>query len=166
MYIFIVLAFILLFFALFISNSLSETFIGSNMTYKNIMKNDDHSKLYKIYVDPEFELHDSEDCFDKCDKTECLKMDSMNHVLKKCVKCNAMNNKCFNRSIIGGTCDDCMKNQQKMDCYDIQNFGCTNPYNINDRKGTEPYFIEMNDSNLNSPYSKKCVFCWNLLDSI
>ena len=174
MYILVLVAFVFLFFVLQLLNMNVEIFDNRNnyinseeqrSNYKNIMRNSDQSKIYKISLTPDFELN-QEDCYDKCDKTECIKMDSMTDVLKKCNKCNSQKNKCFNRSIIGGTCDDCVESDTKMDCYDIQNFGCTNPYNLNDRKGVPPYYIEMNDSNINSPYNKKCVFCWNLLDSI
>jgi hypothetical protein len=133
--------------------------------YKTIMRDSKQSEIYKISLDKNISLN-QEDCYDKCEKSECIKMDAMKDVLKKCTQCNSQKNKCFNRSIIGGTCDDCIDNQTKMDCYDIQNFGCTNPYNINDRKGVEPYYIQVNNNNVNSPYDKKCVFCWNLLDSI
>ena len=186
MFIYIVVMFLFLFFALQLLNANVETFetnipnlpnirsendstiIENNKNkkmYKTIMRDSKQSEIYKISLDKNISLN-QEDCYDKCEKSECIKMDAMKDVLRKCTQCNSQKNKCFNRSIIGGTCDDCIDNQTKMDCYDIQNFGCTNPYNINDRKGVEPYYIQVNNNNVNSPYDKKCVFCWNLLDSI
>ena len=111
---------------------------------------------------------DMEDCFKKCNSTDCIQMDNRAKVLDKCLKCNAQEGKCFNKSIIGGICDDCenIKPEDKIDCFNIQNFGCTNPYNFDDNKGTFPYFIEIPDNNPNSPFNKKCIFCWQFQDNI
>lgn len=53
-----------------------------------------------------------------------------------------------------------------MNCYDINNFGCANPKNLQSNDGIEPYYIEVPNNNINSPFDKKCVFCWNILDNI
>jgi hypothetical protein len=135
--------------------------------YKQIMLNNDKKKLYKISLNKNIILN-KEDCFQKCNATDCIKMDNMQKVLDKCLKCNIQENKCFNRTIIGGSCDDCtgVKFEDKLDCYNVQNFGCTNPYNFDSLKGTDPYFINIPDNNINSPYNKKCVFCWQMQDNI
>ena len=136
-------------------------------TYKEIIKNNDKKNIYKIGLNKDISIYKT-DCYDKCSKTDCIKLDNMTKVLEKCMKCNSQKKKCFNHSIIGGTCDDCnIENEnEKLNCLHIQNYGCTNPNNIFDNNGVEPYYIQIPDNNLNSPYDKKCVFCWNLLDNI
>ena len=93
-------------------------------------------------------------------------MRQMKKTLDKCIKCKA-EGKCFKKSIIGGVCNDCDENEtDKIDCYDVKNFGCPNPKDINYDIGVPAYYTEINDDNVNSPYNKKCVFCWNILDNI
>jgi hypothetical protein len=135
-------------------------------TYKNIMLNNNKKKLYKIGLDKDINI-DDEDCYKKCDYENCTKLHDMRKELKKCVKCNSQKNKCFKKSIIGGLCNDCESEMDdKINCYNTTNFGCANPNNIQYNIGVDPYFVEINDDNVNSPYNKKCVFCWNLLDNI
>lgn len=169
-YIFIFLVFILLFILLcFIRYQNKYLYIEKFDidNYKEIMKNNNKEKLYKIMLNKNISIN-MEDCFQKCNRTDCIQMDNMKRVLDKCLKCNSMKNKCFNKSIIGGNCDDCdnVKYEDKIDCLNIQNFGCTDPYNLDNNNGTFPYYIEIPDNNLNSPFNKKCVFCWNILDNI
>ena len=38
--------------------------------------------------------------------------------------------------------------------------------NLQVNKGVSPYYVEVPDDNINSPYNKKCAFCWNILDNI
>lgn len=149
----------------YLNNYYIESFDISK--YKEIMKNNNKKNLYKISLNPNISLN-IEDCFQKCNNTDCIKMDTMSKVLDKCLKCNSQKNKCFNKSIIGGTCDDCdgIDINDKVDCFNLQNFGCTNPYNFDDNNGTFPYFIEVPDNNLNSPFNKKCVFCWQFQDNL
>ena len=131
---------------------------------KNFKSTDGNRNFYKIGLN-KLELL-KEDCFEKCDSRECIKMDELQKNLDKCLKCNNQKNKCFKKTIIGGICDDCSDDTKKIDCYNIQNFGCTNPINIDYNKGIDPYFISVNDDNVNSPYDKKCVFCWNISNEI
>ena len=134
--------------------------------YNKMMLNNDDKKIYNIGLSDNLPI-DSEDCFDKCDKASCVKMHEMNRILQKCINCNATKNKCFKKSIIGGVCNDCDENEtDKIDCYDVKNFGCPNPKDINYDIGVQAYYTEINDDNVNSPYNKKCVFCWNILDNI
>lgn len=127
--------------------------------YHKIMRDNNNLKIYKIGLNDNLTIN-REDCFEKCDNAECTKMLEMDRILKKCISCNSQKNKCFTKSIIGGTCDDCNENKdEKMNCYDIQNFGCLNPKDLNNKNGVEPYYIEINNK-------KKCAFCWNILDNI
>ena len=89
-------------------------------------------------------------------------MFEMNKYLDSCLKCNSQKNKCFDKSIIGGLCNDCngTEEKNKMDCYNIANFGCKNIKNIRSDIGVSPYYI--NVENIKSPYDSKCVFCWNI----
>jgi hypothetical protein len=135
--------------------------------YKTIMLDNNKKKLYKIGLNDSITVTD-EDCYDKCDQSNCIKMSDKKKLLNECLKCNIQKNKCYNKSIIGGNCDDCnIENiEDKLDCYDVKNFGCPNPKNLNYSVGVDPYYIQIKDNNINSPYNKKCVFCWNILDNI
>jgi hypothetical protein len=135
--------------------------------YKKTMINNDKKKLYKIGLNDNINILE-EDCFSKCDKSNCIKFYEKKKILNECLKCNIQKNKCYNRSIIGGNCDDCQIDniEDKIDCYDVHNFGCPNPKNINYNIGVEPYYFELNDNNINSTFNKKCVFCWKILDNI
>lgn len=108
----------------------------------------------------------TEDCDSKCDASDCKIMRQMKKNLQECVKCHENPKKCFRRSIIGGNCDDCLKDEKQIDCSSTKEFGCTPPHNVFSYDGSLPYFIEIPDDNLNSPYDKKCVFCWQISDYI
>jgi len=138
--------------------------------YKKLMLNNNKKNLYKIKLDKNIKML-RDDCYEKCNKQDCLLLDDKTKWLNKCVKCNLQDKKCFNKSIIGGNCDDCnIENiEDKLDCFSNENYGCPAPDNINDlniNRGIMPYFIEVPDNNVNSPFNKKCVFCWNLMDNI
>lgn len=138
--------------------------------YKKTMLNNHGKNLYKVGIDNDIKIY-RDDCFDKCDSKSCIQLDQKRKLLDKCLKCNAQKNKCFNKSIIGGLCDDCdIENiEDKINCNEIGNFGCVNPNNLNNIQnniGIEPYYIEVPDNNPNSSYNEKCVFCWNILDNI
>jgi hypothetical protein len=112
-----------------------------------------------------------DDCFLKCDYQKCIQFENKKKLLDKCLKCNNTKNKCFKKSIIGGNCDDCNIDniKDKENCFQINNFGCPSPDNINNldiNSGVKPYYIEVPNNNLNTPYNKKCVFCWDLLDGL
>ena len=47
-------------------------------------------------------------------------------------------------------------------CNDKNNIGCTNPDDLFGSEGVEPYYIEVASDISNSPFDKKCVFCWQL----
>ena len=133
--------------------------------YKKIMLNNDKKKLFNIMLKENVKLYE-EDCKSKCNYIDCFRFERLQDSLKKCVKCNSQVGKCFNNSIIGGNCDDCAVDEEKMDCYNTNNFGCANPANLQSNTGITPYYIEVPDNNVNSPFNKKCVFCWNILDNI
>jgi hypothetical protein len=136
--------------------------------YKNKMfNNNDTKNLYKISLADNVKLYE-EDCFQKCDRENCIKLSDRINSLEKCLKCNLQKNKCFNKTIINGSCDDCdgVEYNDKVNCLDISNYGCVNPKNINLHHGVKPYYIEVDTNNVESPYNKKCVFCWDLTDNI
>ena len=134
--------------------------------YKEIMMNNNKKNLYKISLNQNTPIN-MEDCFKKCNNTDCIQMDNKAKVLDKCLKCNATKNKCFRKSIIGGNCDDCDESiEDKSDCYNIYNFGCVPPNNLDAVNGVKPYYIQVPDTNPSSPFNKKCVFCWNILDNL
>jgi hypothetical protein len=134
--------------------------------YKKLMLNNNNEKLYRISLNDIPILE--EDCFQKCDRENCIKLDQLKKNLDKCLKCNNTKNKCFAKSIIGGLCNDCnIENpEDKMDCLSIINYGCLNPNNLETDNGVSPYYIQIPDDNINSPYNKKCVFCWNILNEL
>jgi hypothetical protein len=129
--------------------------------------NNDKKNIYKVGLSDNITV-EQENCFYDCDKTNCIKMFDRKKILNQCLKCNIQKNKCFNKSIIGGNCDDCsIENiEDKLDCYNVNNFGCANPKNINYIEGVDPYYIKLNDNNPSSPYNERCVFCWNILNNI
>ena len=138
--------------------------------YKKLMLNNNKKNLYKISLDKNIEIL-REECYDRCNKQDCEILDDKTKWFKKCMECNIQDKKCFNKSIIGGNCDDCNIDniEDKINCFSIENYGCPNPNNLNDLKinsGILPYYIEVPDNNVNSPFNKKCVFCWNLMDNI
>jgi hypothetical protein len=143
-----------------IDNSKLNTY--SLDSYKNLMLKNNKEKLYKISLKDTKIRKD--DCFETCDKKDCIKLDDKKRLLDKCLKCNSQKNKCFKKSIIGGLCNDCsdIDEKNKLKCNDILNFGCIDPNNLNNNNGVEPYFIQIPDINVGSPFDKKCVFCWNI----
>ena len=131
------------------------------------MLENNKKNLYKIKLGNSIDIYDK-DCYDKCDATNCIKLDERRKLLSECLKCNMQKNKCYKKSVIGGTCDDCNieKVEDKMNCYDTNNFGCAPTMNLDNNNGVIPYYLEVADNNTNSPYNKKCVFCWNIQDNI
>ena len=112
------------------------------------------------------EILETEDCSSKCDYEDCIKMDRMKRNLKDCEVCQMDPKKCFRKSIIGGNCEDCMEGEEQMNCLSTDNFGCTSPADINSMEGAPPYFISVPDDNLNSPYDKKCIMCWQIKEYV
>lgn len=144
-------------------NSLYEKYVSYTLDdYKDLMLKNNKEKLYKISL-KNTKIR-RENCFETCDKKNCIKLDDKKRLLDKCLKCNSQKNKCFKKSIIGGLCDDCSGEDEKnkIDCNNILNFGCIDPNNLNNNNGVEPYFIQIPDINVSSPFDKKCVFCWNI----
>ena len=134
--------------------------------YAKTLKNNHEKELYRIGLAPNTEIY-TEDCNLKCNATSCRVLDERTKNLDKCLKCNATKNKCFRKSIIGGNCDDCDESiEDKSDCYNIYNFGCVPPDNLDAVNGVKPYYIQVPDTNPSSPFNKKCVFCWNILDNL
>lgn len=136
----------------------------SLFNYQDIMlKNQDHDKIYRPRLKLEELKYD--DCERQCDATDCIKMREKKKVLDRCIKCKA-EGKCFKKSIIGGTCNDCQQNEAPMDCLRTDNFGCTNPMDFTSFNGSYPYYFELQDYNVNSIFDQRCVFCWQIEDQI
>jgi hypothetical protein len=150
-----------------INNNNFENFENLDIPmYKTKMLNNNKEKLFKIGFNDKIEIR-REDCFFKCDQEKCIKLDNMTKLLDKCNKCNLQYNKCFQKTVIGGNCNDCDESKiEKINCNDIKNFGCPPPDNIDNNNGVEPYYIQVPDNNVNSPYNEKCSFCWDILDEI
>lgn len=170
LYIILILTIITLFLLMYIiniNNNNFENFENLDIPmYKTKMLNNNKEKLFKIGFNDKIEIR-REDCFFKCDQEKCIKLDNMTKLLDKCNKCNLQYNKCFQKTVIGGNCNDCDESKiEKINCNDIKNFGCPPPDNIDNNNGVEPYYIQVPDNNVNSPYNEKCSFCWDILDEI
>ena len=102
-----------------------------------------------------------DECFKKCDAENCMKLYMKRLNYNKCKECQ---NKgmCYNNLYTMGACDYCGKNLKKLNCNHKNNIGCTDPNNIFNLEGIEPYYIEVPSNNSNSPFDSKCVFCWQL----
>ncbi len=142
---------------------IKENYFNLNDLRDYLRNNIFEGKATVMNIKPE--VIDTEDCYAKCGVAQnCNIMQSMKKNLLKCVECHKNPNKCFRKSIIGGNCDDCEEGEVQMDCSSTKNFGCIPPMNTNSDEGTLPYFIKVPEDNLNSPYDKKCVFCWQIPD--
>ena len=160
----IIILFIILFILICVRKRIDEKFTQMSLKdYQNLMLNNNEKRIYKLHI-KESEVRD-EQCFQKCNEQDCIKMESMKKNLKNCMECY-QKGKCFKKSVIGGNCDDCMGDEKPIDCLDTKNFGCTNYSNFNSFKGSPPYFFELQDYSVTSPFDQKCVFCWQIPDLI
>jgi hypothetical protein len=103
-----------------------------------------------------------ENCFDKCGAEDCIKLYMKTKNYKRCTECQKDENKCFNKLYTLGDCNMCGDNLKRMNCNHKNDIGCTDPNDIFGLEGVEPYYIEVPSNNSNSPFDKKCVFCWQL----
>jgi hypothetical protein len=99
-------------------------------------------------------------CLNYCNKGDCLKMFSMQKDLNKCRVCN-LKGLCYKKKVLGGICSICSEDKDFVDCNKISNYGCTNPENIMNFNGVNPYYVIVKDKNSFS-YKDKCKFCWNI----
>ncbi len=136
-------------------------------SYGRFMLQNQNEKLIRPRLTKDIPI-ETEDCESKCNQRACIEMAEKKRVLNECLKCNAQKNKCYAKSIIGGVCNDCDDSEitGKIDCLNILNFGCINPYNIDSNNGVEPYFIQMPSESVTSPFDTDCVFCWQLKDFV
>ncbi len=146
-----------------------ENFIDIK-TYNKIMLDNNKKHLYNIALNKNIKIN-REDCTKQCNEQQCLILEERIKRYDECTKCNSQYKKCYNKSIIGGNCNDCEITdiKDKMNCGEIDNFGCPHPQNLNNitiDNGVKPYYIQIPDNNVNSPFNKKCVFCWNILDNL
>lgn len=63
--------------------------------------------------------------------------------------------------ILGGVCGVCSEDERLFDCNKISNYGCTNPENIMNFNGVNPYYIIVKDVDSFS-YKERCKFCWDI----
>ncbi len=161
--IYLLLLFIILFiiYKLFLYNK--EDF--DLQIWQNILKKNLSDSVATIMTIPPKEIR-SDNCYGKCDERDCNMMETMKKNLSKCIECHKNPKKCFRKSIIGGNCDDCLPDEKQIDCKSTKELGCVPPHNVYSYDGSYPYFIQIPDKNLNSPYDRKCVFCWQIHEYI
>ena len=146
-----------------INNNNIEKFNENVMTQKKFDKSimdKPIGTLYKVGL-KDIKIQ-RENCFQKCNAQDCTKLYMRRLNYKKCNLCQKNKNKCFNRLNTVGSCDICSDNLKKFNCNHKNDIGCTDPNNIYGLDGIEPYYIEVNSNESNSPFNKKCVFCWEL----
>ena len=88
-------------------------------------------------------------CLNYCNKGDCLKMFSMQKDLNKCRVCN-LKGLCYKKKVLGGICSICSEDKDFVDCNKISNYGCTNPENIMNFNGVNPYYVIVKDKNITS----------------
>ena len=166
MYIYFISLFIIILIFIFIRKyniSVIEKFSTIVLPQKKFDKfilNKPSNKSYKIGLKDVKILR--ENCFDKCGAEDCIKLYMKTQNYKRCTECQKDENKCFNKLYTLGDCNMCGDNLKRMNCNHKNNIGCTNPDDIFGLEGVEPYYIEVPSNNSNSPFNKKCVFCWEL----
>ena len=138
----------------------SSNSIGALKYYNNLVNRLNDGVLSKYKINDNSVRY--EDCFDKCDAQKCFELKERNRHFESCKECHKNPNKCFRKSIIGGNCDDCLKDEKQIRCDNIFNFGCYNYKNLNSKTGVAPYYIQAKYFSPNSPYDEQCIFCWNL----
>jgi hypothetical protein len=159
-YYFILLVIVILFLLFFYYNNLENFKNYTRNKVNNLfLKND--KNIYKINILKNEE--DFNECFKKCNYSDCLKLKLMKQNYKKCMQCQSNNKKCFNNLLSNGVCDNCGSNLKKFNCNDINNYACPNLHDVFNEKGVDPYYLEIiNKNNITSPYNQSCLFCWNL----
>ena len=115
-------------------NKTNPLILNRNQYNNYILKNQD--KVYKINIMKNKE--NINECFKKCNFSDCLKLESLRKKYKKCISCQKNNsNKCFNNLPLEGSCDSCGKNLKKFNCNDINDFACPNYKNVYNKNGIE-----------------------------
>jgi|SaaInlStandDraft_7_1057024.scaffolds.fasta_scaffold25558_3 hypothetical protein len=128
---------------------------ANNMFLKN------KNKVYKLNIIKKEE--DMDKCYQKCNPSDCMKLDLMKNNYDKCNKCQNNKNNCFNNLSSTGICDPCGKNLKKFNCNDINKFACPKIHDVFNKTGTKPYYLEViNKNDITSPYNQSCLFCWNI----
>ena len=132
-----------------------------NLNYLNNLFLNNQKSIFKVNIKKE--KKDIDECYKKCNSNDCYKLEIMKKNYNKCISCQKNKNKCFNNLIQGGNCESCSNNLKKFDCYNLNNFACPDLSNVYNKKGVQPYFLEIKNKNLiNNPYDQSCLFCWNL----
>ena len=148
-------------------NGIQENFENINLKdlQKKLVFGLNESKVTILKIPPNLIETDTDACDLKCGAQECIQMKEMKKNLTKCIECH-QKGKCFHSSIVGGNCDDCLEGEIPINCNDTRHYGCAPPHNIQSYDGSLPYFITAPLQELNSPFDKKCIFCWQFSDYI
>ena len=126
--------------------------------FKKIKIEKYHNYIFRIPYDKKIKY---KDCLQNCDRGSCLKLYNKALLYDNCKKCREKG-MCFSRELIHGVCNPCMKGEKPINCESIYQFGCKNPYNLEDIDGVRPYYIMVDANAVNYAYDTKCKFCWNL----
>lgn len=157
-FIFLLLS-VLFLFCYYLRNS--EKFKNYTRKQVNNLFLNNTNNIYKINILKK--KQDIDECFKKCNYSDCLKLKIMKENYNNCIKCQSNNKKCFNNLFAKGSCDMCGNNLKKFNCNDNNYYSCPNLNDIFNEKGNEPYYLEVIDkNNITSPYNQSCLFCWNL----
>lgn len=132
-----------------------------NLNYLNNLFLNNQSSIYKVNIQKQ--KKNINECYKKCNYNDCYKLELMKKNYDRCISCQKNENKCFNNLIQGGICEPCGNNLSKFNCNDLNNYSCPDLSNIYNKKGVQPYFLEVKNKNLiNNPYDQSCLFCWNI----
>jgi hypothetical protein len=166
MYIYFILLFIIIFIIIFVQKYniyVIEKFNSKVLSQKKFDKfilNKPSNKSYKIGLkDVKIQR---ENCFQKCNAQDCIKLYMKTKNYNRCNECQKDEKKCYNKLYTLGDCNTCGENLKRLNCNHKNDIGCTNPDDIFGLDGVEPYYVEVASNNSNSPFDKKCIFCWEL----
>lgn len=141
-------------------NKNNSLILNKNNFNKFMLKNKNNIQKVRIIKNKE----DINNCFKKCNFSDCVKLKFLKSNYEKCISCQKNNsNKCFNNLNSGGVCDNCGTNLKKFNCNDLNYYSCPNANDVYNKNGVKPYYFEIIDEkNISTPYKQSCLFCWNL----
>jgi len=144
----------------------NETFLNVNQSQLNNLFLKNKNTLYKVNLKKQ-KLTNINECFKKCNFQDCLKLKKMQEKYNQCMTCQIDDNKCYQNLLDNGNCQSCGNVLNKFNCQDLNYFSCPQINDIYNKKGKEPYYLEIiNQHDITSPYDQKCLFCWNLKNYI
>lgn len=157
-YIFILLIITILYYYL---NNYVNTEYFNNIKHLNNLFLNNQKSLYKVNILKD--KKDIDECYKKCNSNDCYKLEVMKKNYENCLSCQNNESKCFNNLVKGGICESCGDVLDKFNCNNLNNYACPNLNDVYNKKGIQPYFLEVKNQNLkNNPYDQSCLFCWNL----